>query len=275
MGGNVFLEDNIFKKLQLIQNHCDAALNARLNDKQKIVPVTIGRDIQVLEPKLHPDKKGFSLKEGQARMLHDLASIELQAMELALRTLVEFEQEFQQEEFKNYKNEFQNELYALTLSEAKHLQMCLEGIQSLGYNWGDWPVHTALWDTVSAEDSLLDRILIVHRYLEGSGLDAGDTIIRRLNGVHDWGALKIMKMINFEEIDHVQFGSQWYRKICITNHLDPEYDFKNRIQQLRHKLPKRVERLNLELRKKAGFTESEINVCEELRQSFLIPRSIN
>ena len=121
-----------------------------------------------------PAKKGLSFKEGQARLLHDLASIELQAMELCLRSLYEYP---------DAPVAFREQLATIALGEGNHLQLCLNGIETLGFAWGDWPVHVALWHSTANSDSLLDRILIVHRYLEGSGLDAGDTLLRRLSGV--------------------------------------------------------------------------------------------
>lgn len=255
-----FSTPDIWEKIANIQNSCEEALKLT---SAGLVPEDPARDVPTLHPKLHPPKKGFSTVEGQARMLHDLASIELQAMELGLRTLVEFPDAPQG---------FREELLAVTVSEAEHLRMCLEGIESLGHKWGDWPVHLALWRAVSVEDSLLDRILIVHRYLEGSGLDAGDTLIRRLEGTAGKQTIqKIVKQINFEEIGHVDFGSRWYREICKENKIDPNADFPERMDSLRIRLPKRIEPLNHDLRKKAGFTEEEIAYYETLRLDFLKP----
>jgi uncharacterized ferritin-like protein (DUF455 family) len=252
---------NVWEKIKNIQKSCELALQGG----DLSVPLWPARDAQVLDSKLHPPKIGFSQREGQARMLHDLASIELQAMELGLRTLIEFPDAPQG---------FREELLAVTVSEGEHLRLCLDGIEDLGFSWGHWPVHCALWDAVSAEDSLLDRILIVHRYLEGSGLDAGDQLIRRLDGVESaTSTKKIVQQINYEEIGHVDFGSRWYREICRLEKIDPQDDFPARIEALRSKLPKRMEKLNHDLRRRAGFTEEELRHCEALRESFLPPLS--
>jgi uncharacterized ferritin-like protein (DUF455 family) len=255
-----FSTPHIWEKIKNIESSCNEALV--LTDRG-LAPEEPARDASVLHPKLHPPKKGFSTPEGQARMLHDLANIELQAMELGVRTLVEFP---------DAPLEFREALKEITLQEADHLRMCLEGIEDLGFKWGDWPVHMALWRAVSAEDSILDRILIVHRYLEGSGLDAGDTLVRRLEGTNSKSIQAIVKQINFEEIAHVDFGSQWYRKICKTEKIDPNLDFFSRMDSLRTKLPKRVEPINRELRGKAGFSDEEIHYYENLRLDFLKPQ---
>lgn len=255
----IFNTPSVWAKIENIEKSCEAAL--KLTSKVLDVPEEPARDILLLHPKDHPPKKGFSTPEGQARMLHDLASIELQAMELGLRTLTEFPEAPQG---------FKEELMAVTISEANHLRMCLEAIEAMGFKWGEWPVHSALWRAVDKSDTLLDRILIVHRYLEGSGLDAGDTLIRRLEGTAGKQTIqKIVKQINFEEIGHVDFGSQWYREICRQNKIDWTLDFPERMGDLRVRLPKRVEPINRDLRRKAGFTEEEIVYHEWLRLDFL------
>lgn len=256
----IFEVPNVWEKIDKIQNSCDEALKLRYRYAVSEDPA---RDVDLLHPKFHPPKKGFSTLEGQARMLHDLASIELQAMELGVRTLVEFPEA---------PEAFKEELVAITISEAEHLKMCLEGIEALGHKWGDWPVHSALWRAVGPEDSLLDRILIVHRYLEGSGLDAGDTLIRRLEGTTGKSTIqKIVKQINAEEIGHVHFGSEWYRTICTQENREHSEDFVQRMNALRQRLPKRVEPVNRDLRTKAGFTNDEITYFENLRLDFLKP----
>lgn len=253
---------NVYEKIDLVRKSADFAIT---NAEKNQVPILPSRDILVLDFKSHPQKKGFSTKEGQARMLHDLASIELQAMELGLRTLAEFPEAPQ---------EFKEDLWQITLSEAEHLEMCLIEIDKLGYKWGDWPVNCGLWTAVSDKDTIIDRVLIVHRYLEGSGLDAGDTLIRRLAGVDAKTVQKAVQIINQEEVGHVQFGSRWYVEFCKAEKLDPGTDFFKRMNRLRAVLPKRISPLNHDLRKRAGFTEEEINYLESLRLSFLEKESV-
>lgn len=224
------------------------------------VPDLPGRDIEILPARQHPPKKGLSTPEGQARLLHDLASIELQAMELGLRTLVEFP---------GAPQEFRDELIELTRSEGRHLKLCLEGLKLLGFKWGQWPVHCMLWMATSAEDSLLDRLLIVHRYLEGSGLDAGEQFLKRFKAIQAPTALPIVKTITEEEVGHVKFGSDWYHSLCEFENLDPEKDFPERMWKIREFVPKRIEKISRDLRKKAGFTDFEIKICEDIRDSFI------
>jgi uncharacterized ferritin-like protein (DUF455 family) len=244
------------EKIAQVQKACDVLLGGEsLN-----VPEMPARNVVVLHPKLHPPKKGLSTRQGQLRLLHDLANIELQAMELGLRTLAEFPQApFQ----------FREELAQITKDEAKHFALCLDAMEALGGQWGDIPVHLSLWNATSKEDSLLDRILIVHRYLEGSGIDAGDTFLRRLDGIAEGKLHGVVRTIFTEEIGHVQFGSRWYFKTCQSENVDAEIDFPERMEKLHHVLPRRIETISREQRLKAGFTESEIQYLVERRQKCL------
>lgn len=259
---SVLAETDVWKKMNVVGSLTldDLAPGSKSRPELFVIPEKIGRDLKVVAPEALPPKKGLSYSEGQARLLHDLAGIELQAMELCFRTLIEFPEA---------PEEFRDELLRLTQDEAKHLEACLTSIDSLGFKWGDWDVHTVLWQAVSSQDSLLDRILIVHRYLEGSGLDAGDSLLKRLNGVTDGVIHKAIRMIVNEEVDHVLFGGKWYRRLCQEQGLDPELDFFARTEKLRNQLPRRVEPISESLRKKAGFTDNEIVFMKKYRDSLI------
>lgn len=223
------------------------------------IPENPGRSGLVLETIRGPKEK-ISTALGQARLLHELANIEMQAMELCLRTYLEYP---------DSPPEFRKELASLALDEARHLGLCLDGLKTFDIEFGHWPIHLHLWKTVSREDSLLDRIVIVHRYLEASGLDAGNQIIDKLRSCQAVSIQKIMTTIHTDEIKHVDFGSRWYREICKLEGLDPEIDFPERIEKLKVRLPKRVEKFDVKSRKLAGFLDSEIELLQSLRDQFV------
>lgn len=250
---------SVREKIEKCRAYCEDALSSNRSFTHH-VPAMPLRDALVSAAKNHPPKKGLSFIEGQARLLHDLANIELQAMELGYRTLVEFPEAPQG---------FREELLAITVQESQHLQLCLDAIEKLGHRWGHWPIHLGLWQAVGAQDSLLDRILIVHRYLEGSGLDAGETLLRRLDSVDGVTLRPVLKTIFEDEVSHVEFGSRWYRLICQSDRLDPQDDFPKRMDSLRKILPRRVEPISRAKRLAAGFSESEIQYLQDLRASMI------
>jgi uncharacterized ferritin-like protein (DUF455 family) len=248
----------VWEKLKKIGEDCH-----RVSSGERVeIPFEPGRDVEIRAIRELPPKKGLSFKDGQGRLLHDLASIELQAMELAFRTLAEFPEAPAQ---------FREELTVVALEEAKHLELCLHAMNDLGQPWGTYPTHLGLWQSVSSTDSLLDRIVIVHRYLEGSGLDASNHLRERLSGVTAAHVSKVVDIIATDEIAHVQFGSRWYREVCRLQNLDPEKDFKPRLFGLIHRIPRRLERINQVLREKVGFTAGEISALNEVREAWLQP----
>ena len=253
---NILLQTSVILKLELIESCCHEALVGQVTFE---VPTLPGRDIQICAMSQLPPKPGLSTKEGHARLLHDLANIELQAMELGFRTLVELSEEAPES--------FRQQLVEVILDEARHLKLCLRQIERLGHSWGEWPSHLGLWSCVSLEDSLLERLVIVHRYLEGSGLDASDKIQRRLSGTQIVGTDKVVGVIAEEEVGHVLFGSNWFREFCKseTGETDPDRVFNEILRYVFPRLPRRLERLNHEIRKKAGFSVSEISALEQIR----------
>lgn len=251
---NIFATASVHEKLK----HLDSALNGLLNHDDRFLvqtPNKPARDAEVLRLHELPPKPGLSSVEGQARLLHDLASIELQAMELGLRTLTEYP---------NAPKDFREQLALITRSEGEHLKLCLDAIEACGFQWGHWPVHVALWEATTAGEELIHRILVVHRHLEGSGLDAGDSILRRLSGVASKVTRSSVKRIVDEEIGHVDFGSLWFREICKLNHCDPNEEFKMRMPRIAAHTP-RNEKLDRERRLLAGFTHDEMDYLESLQ----------
>lgn len=249
----VLIEPRVVEKLARL----DETLESLLHGRGQIIPQTPGRDVQIMALRDLPDKKGLSTREGQARLLHDLASIELQAMELGVRTLAEFPEAPQA---------FREQLAEVTREEGKHLQLCLDGLNDLGLPWGSFPTHIMLWASVDVSDSLLDRIVIVHRYLEGSGLDASDTILRRLSGVNAREALRAVEVIRRDEVGHVQFGSRWYHELLREQRVDPADDLRERLSRVYARIPRRLEPISAPIRRSAGFLDSEIAVLDEMRQ---------
>lgn len=254
----VLVEPDARKKLILLSEELADLLSGRIYP----VPFEPGRDVQIVPIKELPPKKGLASREGQARMLHDLASIELQAMELGVRTLIEFP---------SAPDAFRGELAALTADEGRHLRLCLDALDALGVPWGSFPAHIGLWQAVSAEDSLLDRIAIVHRYLEGSGLDASDTLLRRLDGVRAPAVRECVAVIRRDEMGHVQFGSRWYRAIAEAEGLDSVKDFDIRLRRLFGRIPRRLEPISHSARLEAGFSPAEIATLEAVRAMWLSP----
>lgn len=249
----------IFLKQKRISTECQHLLsNPNITHTPKALRNTVARDIDIKSNKDLPQKVGLQTSLGQARLLHDLANIELQAMEMGLRTLYEFPKA---------PKELREQLVDIILDESRHLHLCLDGLQTLGFEWGFAPARTNLWDATSHEDTLLDRILIVHCYLEASGLDSGEWILNKLNGVINREPREIVRTIADEEIGHVQFGLNWFRTLCAQEKKDPSQEFQSRLTSLQNKIPKRAAKITNDRRIAAGFSQKDLNFLLQFTQN--------
>jgi uncharacterized ferritin-like protein (DUF455 family) len=81
--------------------------------------------------------------------------------------------------------------------------------------------------------------------------------------------LRAVEVIRREEVGHVQFGSRWYHRLCAEMSLDAHDEFARRLERLFTRIPRRLEPIQPELRRSAGFTDSELETLEGLRQRWL------
>ena len=93
--------------------------------------------------------------------------------------------------------------------------------------------------------------------------------MRKISGVNCPFVRSAIQVIAKEELEHVSFGSFWYNEICKINQLDSGHDFKERLNKIKHLLPKRLEPLNVPLRKQCGFNPVEIESLQDLRSNWL------
>jgi uncharacterized ferritin-like protein (DUF455 family) len=243
--------NDVYSKLALVEDEVHHLLMQTSDIKMAELEVTTpARDLQIVSRQEMPTRMGLQSAEGQARLLHDLANIELQAMELGIRTL---------HEFASTPTDFRSGLADIVLEEARHLRLCLDGLRELGFEWGHWPTHNTLWAATDDSDSLLDRLLIVNCYLEGSGLDSGELLLKKLSGVSNRLPREIVEVIAREEVGHVRFGLSWYRKFCAKEGLVSSDDFSRRLESLWQRVPARAAPIHEIQREKAGFTETEID----------------
>ncbi len=227
----------------------DSTLHQLLSGHRMTVPDQPRRDVPVYALHQLPERMALSTAVGRQKLLHDLANIELQAMELGLRTLIEFPDSHPH---------LREQLAQIVREEGRHLQMCLQSLEALGGHWGQWPVHLGLWEATHSKDSLLERLFIVHRYLEGSGLDSGDSLLRRLSGIPCKVVKQTVKTIVEEEVGHVRFGSRWFKHYADKQNVDSLQFFDRLTQKLLLRHP-RKDKVSVTLRKAAGFSESEID----------------
>ncbi|RZI93813.1 MAG: ferritin-like domain-containing protein, partial [Rubrivivax sp.] len=152
---------------------------------------------------------------------------------------------------------FYRDWLRIAQEEAKHFTLLREHLLTLGFDYGDFDAHNALWDMAErTKHDLLARIALVPRTLEARGLDASPAVRRKLVGAGDKRAGEILDIILHDEIGHVLAGNRWYRFLCEQRGLDPIATYAE--LATRHQAPKLRAPFNLEARRAAGFDEAEL-----------------
>jgi uncharacterized ferritin-like protein (DUF455 family) len=102
---------------------------------------------------------------------------------------------------------------------------------------------------------------LVPRTLEARGLDATPPMQEGLRRAGDLRAVAILDVILRDEIGHVEIGNRWYRWLCARDGLDPLAHYA--VLAARHGAPRLKGPLNLEARRRAGFTAAELALAIE------------
>jgi uncharacterized ferritin-like protein (DUF455 family) len=188
--------------------------------------------------------------EGRATLLHSLAHIELNAVDLGLDIVWRFPEMPEQ---------FYVDWAIIAREEARHFTLLSEHLASLGYQYGDFPAHSGLWDMAEkTKGDLLARLAIVPRTLEARGLDASPPVRDKLLSAGDKRGAEILSIILQDEIGHVATGNRWYRWMCLKRGVDHMAAYKMLCEQ--YSAPKLRGPFNFEARLAAGFDEDELAV---------------
>ena len=194
-------------------------------------------------------QRSMATVEGRATLLHALAHIELNAIDLACDICWRFA---------GMPDAFYRQWWNVAFEEALHFQLLREHLQSLGYAYGDFPAHNALWEMAQkTRHDLLARIALVPRTAEARGLDASPPIKAKLVGAGDLRAGEILDVILRDEIGHVKVGNDWFRALCAERGLDPVSTYAELAQK--YQAPRLRGPFNLEARRAAGFAEDELD----------------
>ena len=201
-----------------------------------------------------PKRSPFTT-EGLAALLHAVAHIEFNAINLALDAVWRFS---------GMPRQYYLDWALVASEEAHHFNLLRAHLQSMGYDYGDFAAHTGLWDmTEKTKSDVLARMALVPRTLEARGLDATPPMQAKLRKVGTPNALRaveILDVILSDEIGHVAIGNHWYRYLCAQRRLDPVAHYAVLANQ--YGAPRVKGPLNLDARRKAGFDEVELALLD-------------
>jgi uncharacterized ferritin-like protein (DUF455 family) len=199
-----------------------------------------------------PQRSPFT-PEGRAALLHAIAHIEFNAINLALDATWRFA---------GLPAAYYTDWLQVAAEEALHFTLLREHLQTLGRDYGDFDAHDGLWAmTEKTAADVIARMALVPRTLEARGLDATPPIQARLRAAGDLRAVEILDVILRDEIGHVAIGNRWYGWLCERAGLHPLRHYRTLVE--RYAAPRLKPPFNHPARRAAGFSDAELAFLED------------
>ena len=174
-------------------------------------------------PRDMPRRRNFGSQAGRIALIHALAHIELNAIDLAWDIIARFHDD-------GLPRAFYDDWVGVAAEEAEHFALLAERLGALGAAYGDLPAHDGLREAAAATaHDLLARLAIVPLVLEARGLDVTPEMTLRLERADDAASAAILGRIYQDEIGHVAVGMRWFDRLCRGRGLDPQAVFHDRV----------------------------------------------
>jgi uncharacterized ferritin-like protein (DUF455 family) len=247
------------QKVRLTRAAWNALLAGELQpDPASPAPDPIGAPGRPARPLLvHASKvpsRGLGTQEGRAALVHAVAHIEFNAINLAWDAVYRF---------RGKPDAYYRDWASCAHDEARHFDMLSTRLAELGHAYGDFDAHNGLWEMAEKtahHDTA--RMALVPRVLEARGLDVTPGIIERLRGAGDERTIAILEVILREEVAHVAAGTRWFRHCCERDGLEPRQAFLDLLRDYMGRTPRGP--FNRPARLEAGFDAEEMDRLAEL-----------
>jgi uncharacterized ferritin-like protein (DUF455 family) len=201
-----------------------------------------------LAPPRAMPRRELSGPENHAALIHALAHIEFNAINLALDAV---------QRYAGLPPGFYGDWLKVAAEEAYHFRLLRDHLRASGRDYGDFPAHAGLWEMAerTAHDPLA-RMALVPRLMEARGLDVTPDIQRKLRGYGDRAGADILDVILRDEIGHVAAGDRWFRHLCAERGLEPEAAYRGLLAL--PGVPRPRPPFNDAARLAAGFSREEL-----------------
>ena len=249
--------------LAMSEEACRAAVPTGTNDASmddEILAMEVpGRPDQpmLIDPKDLP-RRGLGSLRGRVALLHSLAHIEFNAINLALDAVYRF---------RAMPLEYISDWLRVASDEGQHFMLLHERLAVLGSHYGAMSAHDGLWDMArrTAHDVLV-RMALVPRILEARGLDVAPPMIEKLKQHDDADSAAILERIYTDEITHVEVGNRWFRHICSERDLDGVTVFRDLLRGPNSAYLRSP--FNDVARLEAGFSVEELELIRQMEDEY-------
>ena len=170
---------------------------------------------ELLDPRDVPRRRPGS-EQGRAALLHAVAHIELNAVDLHWDVIARFAHV-------PMPPGFYDDWVRAADEEAKHFGLMADCLEARGLHYGALPAHAGMWR--AAEDTahdLMARLAVVPMVLEARGLDVTPGMIDLFAKHGEDLAVEALRTIYAEEVGHVAYGSKWFHFLCGRHERDPK-----------------------------------------------------
>lgn len=170
---------------------------------------------ELLPPGQVPRRKINRGTQGRIALLHALAHIELNAVDLAWDLAIRFPNS-------DLPRDFVADWVQVADDEARHFLLLQGRLEALGARYGNLVAHDGLWESaMGTAENLLARLAIVPMVLEARGLDVTPDMIAKLRNAEDEESAAVLTIIYSDEIGHVAAGRRWFDHVAAREGLDP------------------------------------------------------
>jgi len=179
----------------------------------------------LLAPGAMPKRRAGGARAARIALLHALAHIELNAIDLAWDIIARFAAP-------ELPRAFYDDWVGVAAEEAKHHALIAERLAALGALYGDLPAHDGLWQAAAATaEDLLARLAVVPLVLEARGLDVSPAMIERFERAGDAASAAVLRIVYGDEIGHVAVGRRWFERLCAERGLSPAATYQSLVRR--------------------------------------------
>ena len=197
----------------------------------------------LLSPRDMPRRRKAGAETSRIALLHALAHIELNAVDLAWDLIARFEAPG---------DGYYDDWVSVADEEATHHGLLSERLAEYGAAYGDLPAHDGLWEaSVKTAHDLLARLAVVPMVMEARGLDVTPPMIQSLSRAGDHASAAVLRIVYRDEIGHVEIGRRWFEQVCRQRGLAPITEWHDLVRRHYRALLKRP--FNDAARLEAGF----------------------
>lgn len=142
--------------------------------------------------------------EHRREMLHGDLNEEIQSLEIAAQSLVDFP---------DAAWHLRLHLARQCWDETRHARAFLRRLLELGGRKGEFPVINQEWGVVCMFDSLAGRLAVQNRLFEGGSLDVFKESVVVWGEWGDHATAEMMDSVVADEIQHVRFANDWLERL--------------------------------------------------------------